>query len=87
MLLSSQHATHKAPYCVTDADTDMNNDTTHLLCMYWTTFELRPCRDNVMRTSAALFLQGTLWGGHQLVMALKSRVRSSLSASSSAGGT
>ena len=55
------------------------------LCIYCTTSELRPCRDSVINTSAALFLQGTLCGGHQLVMALNSSARSSLRASSSAG--
>ena len=57
----------------------------NLLCMYCTTLGVRPCRDSVIRTSAALFLHGTLWTGHQLVMAENSKVRSSFLANSSAG--
>ena len=56
-----------------------------LLCIYWTTFGVRPCLESVINTSAALFRQGTLWFGHQLVMAENSRVKSSFLASSSAG--
>lgn len=55
--------------------------------MYLTTLTLRPCREMVVSTSPALFLQGRLWGGHQEVMALKSSCRSSFWASSSAGDT
>ena len=56
-----------------------------LLCMYCTTLGVRPWRDSVISTSAALFLQGTLWTGHQLVIAENNRVRSSFLANSSAG--
>ena len=53
--------------------------------MYWTTLGVKPWRESVISTSAALFLQGTLWTGHQLVMAENNSVRSSFLASSSAG--
>ena len=53
--------------------------------MYCTTLGVRPCRDSVMSTSAALLRHGTLCTGHQLVIALNSSVKSSLRASSSAG--
>lgn len=55
--------------------------------MYLTTLTLSPCREMVVSTSPALLLQGRLWGGHQDVMALNSRCRSSFWANSSAGDT
>lgn len=53
--------------------------------MYCTTLGVNPWRDSVIKTSAALLRHATLCGGHQLVIALNSNVRSSLRASSSAG--
>lgn len=53
--------------------------------MYLTTVGVSPCLESVISISAAHFLHIALWGGHQLVMALNSRLRSSFRASSSAG--
>ena len=61
------------------------SDTLYIPCIYLTTLLVRPCRDSVMRTSAALFLHMALCWGHQLVIALNSKLRSSLRANSSAG--
>ena len=59
----------------------------HVLCIYSTTLGVRPCLDRVISTSPALFLHATLLLGHQLVIALNSRFKSSFRASSSAGDT
>ena len=56
-------------------------------CMYFVTLGVRPCLDNVTRTSPALFLHIILCVGHQLVIALNNKLRSSFLASSSAGDT
>lgn len=56
----------------------------NLLRMYVTTGGVRPCLERVMSTSAALFLHITLCGGHQEVIAVNSRVKSSFLANSSA---
>jgi len=61
------------------------SDSRDILWIYCTTLGVRPWRDNVISTSAALLRHGTLWVGHQLVMALNNSVKSSLRASSSAG--
>lgn len=56
----------------------------NLRWIYCTTSSVRPCLDIVVRTSAAPFLHWMLWVGHQLLMALKSKFKSSSLASSSA---
>lgn len=78
---ASMHSNSKEPQW------KKSNHHRNLPWMYLTTLTLSPCREMVVSTSPALFLQGRLWGGHQEVMALKSSCRSSFWASSSAGDT
>ena len=78
----STRSGHKPSWCCAWS---VNNQKSDILWMYCTTLGVSPCRDNVISTSAALLRHGTLCGGHQLVMALNSNVKSSLRANSSAG--
>lgn len=59
--------------------------TNKLQWMYPTTGGVKPCRDNVIKTSAALFLHIILYTGHHEVIAENSNDKSSFRANSSAG--